>query len=178
MLAVFGRDVFQAGDVGIGILYAARGLGALIGPFIARATVGVTDRGIIRGILGSVITVAIAYGLFPLSPSIWIAALLVFVAHLGGGAQWMLSTYGLQRAAPDAIRGRVFSFDYGLVTLTISASTIVAGILAEQLAPDLAVWAMVGLIAIAGIGWAWFTAPLRSDHKPEPPLGEAAPEPR
>jgi MFS family permease len=160
MLAVFGRDVFGAGDVGIGVLYAARGLGALIGPFIARATVGVTDRGIIRGILGSVITVVIAYALFPLAPSIWVAALLVFLGHIGGGAQWMLSTYGLQRAAPDAIRGRVFSFDYGLVTLTISASTILAGILSEQLAPALAVWAMVALIAAAGLAWAVFTRPL------------------
>lgn len=178
MLAVFGRDVFGAGDVGIGILYAARGLGALLGPFIARATVGVTDRGIVRGILGSVITVAVAYGLFPLSPSIWVAAFLVFLAHLGGGAQWMLSTYGLQRAAPDVIRGRVFSFDYGLVTLTISASTVVAGILAEQLAPDLAVWTMVGLIIVAGIGWAWYTAPLRSGSEPEAALQQPAPESR
>ena len=167
MLAVFGRDVYGDGDVGIGILYAARGLGALIGPFIARATVGLSDRGIIRGILGSVITVAISYALFPVAPSIWFAALLVFVAHLGGGAQWMLSTYGLQRAAPDVIRGRVFSFDYGLVTLVISASTIVAGILSEQLAPAFAVWVMVALIAAAGLAWAWFTVPLRSEARRE-----------
>jgi predicted MFS family arabinose efflux permease len=167
MLAVFGRDVFAAGDVGIGILYAARGLGALIGPFVARATVGVTDRGIIRGILGSIITVVIAYALFPLAPTIWIAALLVFIGHLGGGAQWMLSTYGLQRAAPDVIRGRVFSFDYGLVTLTISASTILAGVLSEQLAPAFAVWAMVGLIAIAGLAWSVYTRPLRSSQPTE-----------
>ena len=160
MLAVFGRDVFQAGDVGIGLLYAARGLGALIGPFAARATVGVGDRGIIRGIIASVIIVAIAYALFPLAPSIWVAAVLVFVGHLGGGAQWMLSTYGLQRAAPDEIRGRVFSFDYGLVTLTIAASTILAGVLSENLAPAVAVWAMVALIAIAGSLWAWFSRPL------------------
>ncbi len=161
MLAVFGRDVFHAGDVGIGLLYAARGLGALIGPFGARAIVGTDDRGILRGITGSVVVVAIAYGLFPLAPSIWIAALLVFVAHLGGGAQWMLSTYGLQRAAPDEIRGRIFSFDYGLVTLTIAVSTVVAGILSEALAPDVAVWTMVTLIAIAGLAWVWFSTPAR-----------------
>ena len=160
MLAVFGRDVFQGGDVGIGLLYGARGLGALIGPFAARATVGVDDRGIIRGIIGSVIVVVIAYALFPLAPTIWIAALLVFAGHLGGGAQWMLSTYGLQRAAPDEIRGRVFSFDYGLVTLTISVSTILAGILSENLAPQVAVWTMVSLIALAGAAWALFTRPL------------------
>lgn len=160
MLAVFGRDVFQGGDVGIGLLFAARGLGALIGPFVARAAVGIDDRGIIRGIIGSVIVVAISYALFPLAPTIWIAALLVFTAHLGGGAQWMLSTYGLQRAAPDAIRGRVFSFDFGLVTLTIAASTILAGILSENLAPEVAVWTMVGLIAVAGVAWTLFTRPL------------------
>lgn len=160
MLAVFGRDVFHGGDVGIGLLYAARGLGALIGPFAARAIVGVDDRGIIRGIVASVIVVAIAYALFPLAPTIWIAAFLVFVGHLGGGAQWMLSTYGLQRAAPDEIRGRVFSFDYGLVTLTIAASTILAGVLSENLTPAVAVWTMVALIVVAGAAWVWFTRPL------------------
>ncbi len=94
MLAVFAHDVFRAGDVGIGLLFAARGLGALIGPFLARALVGTTNRGLLLGIGGSIGTVALAYALFPLAPTIWIAALLVFVAHLGGGAQWMLSTFG------------------------------------------------------------------------------------
>jgi len=161
MLAVFGDEVFNAGDVGIGVLFAARGLGALIGPFAARALVGVEDRGLLIGITGSLVTVVVAYTLFPLSPTIWIAALLVFIGHLGGGAQWMLSTYGLQKATPDSIRGRVFSFDYGLVTLIISVSTIVAGVLSESLDPALAVWTMVALIALAGLAWIWFSTPAR-----------------
>lgn len=166
MLAVFGREVFSAGDVGIGLLFAARGLGALTGPFVARALVGVEDRGLIIGITGSLVAVVVAYGLFPLAPTIWLAALLVFGAHLGGGAQWMLSTYGLQRATPDSIRGRVFSFDYGLVTLIISLSTVLAGVLSESLAPRAAVWAMVGLIAVAGAGWVWFSTPVRRQRTP------------
>jgi MFS family permease len=166
MLAVFGREVFGAGDLGIGILYAARGLGALIGPFLARATFGVDDRGILRGISTAVLTVSVAYALFPLSPTIWIAGLFVFLGHLGAGAQWMLSTYGLQRATPDAIRGRIFSFDYGLVTLTIAGSTVLAGILSENLAPAVAVWTMVALIAVAGTAWTIFTLPLRRAPAP------------
>ena len=161
MLAIFGEEVFNAGDVGIGILFAARGLGALIGPFAARTLVGVDDRGLLVGISGSLLTVVVAYTLFPLSPTIWIAAFLVFAGHLGGGAQWMLSTYGLQRATPDSIRGRVFSFDYGLVTLIISVSTILAGVLSESLAPSAAVWTMVALIAVAGLLWVWFSTPAR-----------------
>jgi len=160
MFAVFGREIFHDGDIGIGLLYAARGLGALLGPFIARAIIGTENRGMIRGILGSVITVAVSYALFPLSPTIWIAALLVFCAHLGGGAQWFLSTFGLQRAAPDEIRGRVFSFDYGLVTLSVALSTLVSGYLAEAFSPQIAVWTMVALIAVAGTAWFFFTRPI------------------
>ena len=161
MLAVFGDQVFKAGDVGIGLLFAARGLGALLGPFVARATVGMSDHGLLVGISASIVTVAVSYALFPLAPSIAIASVFVFAAHLGGGAQWMLSTYGLQRHTPDAIRGRVFSFDYGLVTLTIALSTLVAGLLTELLTPQVAVWSMVALLAVAGAAWIWFSTPAR-----------------
>jgi MFS family permease len=162
MLAVFGHDVFAAGDAGIGILFAARGLGALIGPFLARAVFGTGDRGLLVGIGSSLLVVTVSYALFPLAPVIWLAAVFVFVAHLGGGAQWMLSSYGLQRSTPDEIRGRVFSLDYGLVTLTIALSTLLAGFLADTLEPRLAVWAMVVLIGVAGAGWLWFSRPART----------------
>ena len=160
LLAVFGRDVFKAGDAGIGILFAARGLGALIGPFLVRSIVGVSERGLIGGIAASFGIFAVSYALLPLAPILPLAALAVFAGHLGGGAQWTLSSYGLQRATPDAIRGRVFSFDYGLVTLTITLSTLVAGILAERFSPAAATWTMVGLAAIAALAWIGFARPV------------------
>jgi MFS family permease len=157
MLAVFGREVFRGGDAGIGLLFAARGLGALIGPFLARSIITMDDRGLLRGIAWSFAVVVVCYAIFPVAPTIWLAALLVFGAHLGGGSQWTLSTYGLQRSTPDAIRGRIFSFDYGLVTMTIALSTLLAGFVAEVLPPPFAVWTMVSLIAIAGSGWVLFS---------------------
>ena len=109
-----------------------------------------------------------------LVPAIGFAAVLVFGAHLGGGAQWTLSTLGLQGATPDALRGRLFSFDYALVTLTITVSTLVAGLVADAVSPTIAVWTMVGLVALAGTGWAVGLArPLLA----EPPNSEAASEP-
>lgn len=160
LLAVFGRTVFAAGDAGIGILFAARGLGALLGPFLVRGIVGTSERGLILGIAASFVIFALCYSLLPLAPILALAALAVFGAHLGGGAQWTLSSYGLQRAVPDAIRGRVFSFDYGLVTLTITASTLIAGALAERFTPAIATWSMVGLAAIAASGWIAFSRPV------------------
>jgi len=160
LLAVFGRDVFDAGDAGIGVLFAARGLGALVGPFVARSVMGTDDRGLIRGIAVSFVAAAGCYAIFPLAPALWVAAVLVFGAHCGGGAQWALSTLGLQRSTPDAIRGRMFSLDYGLVTLTIAVSTLAAGLLADALPPDTAVWAMAALILAAGLAWVAFARPI------------------
>jgi MFS family permease len=173
LLAVFGTSVFHAGDAGIGLLFAARGLGALAGPFIARAVVGTEDRGLLLGITASLAVVSGSYALFPLAPSLWIAALLVFLAHCGGGGQWTLSTLGLQRATPDAIRGRLFSLDYGLVTLVIALSTIVAGQLADAVAPDVAVWTMVGLIVLAGAGWIALSRGAWAEARERPEAAEA-----
>jgi predicted MFS family arabinose efflux permease len=171
LLAVFAIEVFGAGDAGIGILFAARGLGALVGPFVARAVAGTDDLGLIRGIAGSFLVAAGCYAIFPLAPQIWIAAVLVFAAHCGGGAQWMLSTLGIQRSTPDAIRGRVFSLDYGLVTLTIAISTLLAGLLADLFPPRVAVWVMVALIVTAGGAWIAFAWPILSRARATLPDG-------
>jgi MFS family permease len=173
LLAVFGTSVFHGGDAGIGLLFAARGLGVLTGPFIARALVGTEDRGLLIGIGASLAVLTVSYALFPLAPSAWMAAGLVFLAHCGGGGQWTLSTLGLQRATPDAMRGRLFSLDYGLVTLTIAVSTLLAGMLADAVAPSTAVWTMVGLVVVAGIGWialsrgAWAETATRAESAGE-----------
>jgi hypothetical protein len=170
LLAVFGTEVFDAGDAGIGLLFAARGIGALTGPFIARSLVGTSDRGLLLGITASLGLVAAAYAVFPLVPNLWLASALVFLGHCGGGGQWTLSTIGLQRATPDHIRGRLFSLDYGLVTLVIAISTLIAGQLADAVAPAIAVWTMVGLVVLAGIGWIALSRPAlrdasRADHE-------------
>lgn len=164
LLAVFGRDVFGAGDAGIGVLFAARGLGALVGPFMARSLMGTDDHGLIRGIALSFVVLVVCYALFPLAPSLGIAAVLVFGAHCGGGAQWTLSTLGLQRSTPDAIRGRVFSVDYGLVTLVIALSTLLAGLLADLVPPQAAVWVMASLVAASGLAWYAYARPALAEE--------------
>ena len=160
MLAVFGDSVLGGGDAGIGILFAARGLGALIGPFLARSVVDLSDRGLVLGIGASFGVFAVSYALLPLMPILPLAAVCAFTAHLGGGAQWTLSTYGLQRAAPDAIRGRVFSLDYGLVGVSMAVSTLLVGYLADRNSPSVAVWAMVALAGTAAVVWLAFARPI------------------
>jgi MFS family permease len=161
LLAVFGRDVFGGGDVGIGIMYAARGLGALTGPFLARRWAGDDDRAIIRAISVAVVLFITSYALLPLAPGLAAAAAFVFAAHLGGGIEWMLSGYALQRSTPDAVRGRVLSIDFALVTLTTAVSQLIAGALATVAGPTETLYVMVTIVALTGGAWLIWTRPLR-----------------
>ena len=151
MLSVFGKEVFRAGAFGIGLLFAARGLGALFGPFIVRAFGG-RDELQYRLISLSILLFGLGYIGLGLSHSLLIGATAIFVAHLGGGAQWQTSTYGLQREVPDWIRGRVFAADYGFVTLTMAVSYLIAGVLSDRFGPTTATIS----IAMLAVGWAVF----------------------
>lgn len=149
LISVFAREVYRQGDVGIGILMAARGVGALVGPFIGRRVAGGDDRRLFPAIGLALTTFGVCYLAFGFMPSLALAAPCVAFAHIGGGAQWTLSTYGLQRIVPDSIRGRVFAFDFALVTLSIALSSLGAGWAAERWGPRPAA------AALAGVALAW-----------------------
>jgi predicted MFS family arabinose efflux permease len=148
---VLAFTVYGTGDRGTGILYAFRGLGALIGPFAARRFVREDDlRTLFWAITVALATYGVFYAFVPWMPDIWLAGTLVAFAHLGGGAQWTLSSYGLQRIVPDRIRGRVFAFDFGLVTASIAVAAALAGFAADHV--DVRT-VMVGF-AVLGMGYS------------------------
>ena len=155
LIPVMAIDVFKAGNVGFGILMAARGLGALIGPFLGHRIAGPMHRRLFSAIGLSLAVFGLAYVALGVAPSLVIAAVTIGVAHLGGGSQWMLSTYGLQVLVPDSIRGRIFGFDYMLVTLSLSVSAVIASALADRIgAPT-----TVSILGGVALGWAiawWF----------------------
>jgi MFS family permease len=66
----------------------------------------------------------------------------------------VLSSYGLQRLVPDRIRGRIFAFDFALITLSLGVSSLGAAWLADRIGPRPAV-AIAGGVALlwAGIWW-------------------------
>jgi MFS family permease len=160
LLSLVSLNVFHAGDTGTGILLAARGLGALVGPFLARRFTQ-NLRSLYAAIGISFAIYAISYGIVSVSPALWFAAIFVVSAHLGGGAQWTLSTYGLQRIVPDAIRGRVFSFDFGLATLSFSVSILLGGWVADQWGPLAAIAVLAGISGLWAIVWTLATAKIR-----------------
>jgi len=156
LLSVFAFDVFDTGDVGTGILYGARGVGALLGPFLIRRVGGNDQRAF--GLIGAgTIVHGLGYSLFALSPWFGPAALCVLIAHLGGGGIRMISSYGLQRYVPDELRGRIFAADQSLGMLTTSISSVAAGLLSDSIGPQPTVLILGSLALTWGAIWTLWT---------------------
>jgi MFS family permease len=161
LISVFAQQVFHGGDVAIGMLMAARGVGALIGPFVGRSALGEGDRRLFSVIGVALAVFGLGYALLGLAPTLLIAMPVVAIAHLGGGSQWTLSSYGLQRIVPDRIRGRIFAFDGALITATFAISSLATGFLAQRYGAR-PVATGLGLVGVAYAGvWMWLTTDVR-----------------
>jgi predicted MFS family arabinose efflux permease len=154
LIAIFAKEVYRGGDIAFGLLMAARGVGALIGPFLGHRLSGRNHERLLPAIALALAVFGLGYMCLGVTRTLWLAMLAVMIAHLGGGAQWMLSSYGLQRLVPDHIRGRIFSFDYALITLSLGISSILTALLADAAGPRTAA-VVAGAIAVAWAGLWW-----------------------
>jgi MFS family permease len=131
-------------------------MGALLGPLLVRNVVGHSVERT-RLIIGySIAITGVGYFLFALSASIgiWFGFFALVVAHSGGGTMWVLSSVLLQKRVPNEYRGRVFSLDMGMNTLTNSISTIIFGLaLGWQASPVLL--AVIGGVIFIGYAVIW-----------------------
>ena len=161
-LAVLASDVFNGGDASRGLLIGIRGVGTGLGPLIAMRYT--------RGQLSKVLTIcgfaSLAFSGFYFigawMPTLWLTAIFVMLAHLGGGAQWTLSSYGLQLRSPDHIRGRILAGDFALVTLMLSLTSALAGLVSEYFGVRQAISGFACAAAIASVIYIRATKRLRT----------------
>ncbi|HET6712972.1 MAG TPA: MFS transporter [Actinomycetota bacterium] len=163
LIPVFGVDVFERGEIGVGALMAARGIGALVGPFLGHRVSGEGHRHLFGAIGVALAVFGVSYMALGLAPTLWVAAIVIFAAHLGGGAQWVLSTFGLQVLVPDHIRGRVFAVDFAMITLSLAVSSVVAAAVADSAGPRSAALLVGAMAVVWSIVWSWLTREIR--HK-------------
>lgn len=132
---VFGQRVLPMPDlgrqdyamVGMSVLLAGRGAGALIGPLLASPWAGINQQRLRRGVLLGFILGGIGYVLLGLAPNIWIAAAVVLIAHIGGSTVWVFSTTLLQLNTDDRFRGRIFAADFGSAMAITALSAWLSG---------------------------------------------------
>lgn len=182
LLAVFGERVFPVGSspaAGIGVLFAARGIGTAVGPIVARRMAGEGQQRMQTWIGISFLIGGIFYMLFGASTSFVLALIVLGVAHCGGSILWVFSTVNLQRAVEDSFRGRVFAAELALLTLTMAASNYATGELLDRFGvPPRVITIGIGIFFVLP-GVAWFLTQRWWDREPAQAVRETKPdEPR
>ena len=164
-LAVYAADSFNSGDAGRGLMLGLRGLGSALGPLVAARFVkdDLSRVILVCGISG--LGFAGGYLAAAASPILIMAAIFIGLAHLGGGAQWTLSTYGLQMRCPDEMRGRVLAGDFALITLSLGLSSLAAGVVSEYIGARGAITVFALLAVCASVVYLLATRSVRAKLK-------------
>ncbi len=160
MIAVYAASVFPLGRDGaltLGWLYAAGGIGAVLGPLAANRLGDSSRRWLIVGIALGFLLVGVGWLLFGWAPLLPVAVLAMLIRHMGGSINWTYSTVLLQRKVEDRYLGRVFAFDMALFTLAMALSVWLSGIILDN--SSLSARQLSYLLALASIlpllPWLW-----------------------
>ncbi|HEV2349096.1 MAG TPA: MFS transporter [Terriglobia bacterium] len=158
LLVIFGERIFPIaghGALAVGLLYAARGLGAAIGPMVGDFFIHEQESRMWRSVSLSFFLIGVAYIAFSHAPNLPIALLAIMIAHMGGSNIWVVTTTLLQVHTEDRFRGRIFALDMGMLMLAVSTSNYILGIGLDTwkyTAPQSAIGLGLALI-IPGLLW-------------------------
>jgi len=144
-----GLSAERGAMLGMSLLLGARGTGAIIGPFVSGAWAKGRHARFRTGILFGFLAAALGYIAVGAAPSVWWAVAAVILAHAGGSTIWVFSTTLLQMYTDDRFRGRVFSAELSLFTVTIAASSYLAGLAMDWSVPPRMTATLTGLAVLA-----------------------------
>ncbi len=136
LMTIYATQLFVLGGDGqlsLGIMYSAFGVGAIAGPIVLNrfndGTVGAMRRLIIVGFIWC----ALGWFVLGSAASLVIVCAALLLRAMGGSANWTYSTIVIQKLVPDSYLGRVFSMDMGMFYVASVISTVVHGSLVDAL---------------------------------------------
>ena len=113
--------------MGISTLMAARGFGAMLGPWLVGRWAGHDPLKMRLGIAAGFGLVLAGYGILSQSTSLALAMAGIALAHGGASTAFVFSTNLLQTLSDDAFRGRLLSTDFAGMVISLSVSSCLAG---------------------------------------------------
>jgi MFS family permease len=127
------KDAFNAGDLGYGLIFGCIGLGLALGSF--GAGTWVEERSIGTVYAASILLQAIGVAAAGVSPDVWVALPCFVLAGIGNGTAVVCNSLLVQRGAPDALRGRVFTAIMSVNYAAYALGFVVAGPLTDRVGP-------------------------------------------
>lgn len=165
LFPVLALTVFHAGPEGVGALYAAPAVGALVGALTTGWVGGVRRQGL--AVIWAVILWGVAIAGFGLSGHLFLLAL--FFLAFAGAADVVSAVFRstiLQLSVPDSLRGRLSAIHIMVVTGGPRLGDLEAGGVAALVSP----WFSVvsgGIACVVGAALLWAFVPALSRYRTE-----------
>lgn len=150
-LPFLGTDTFDADDSAVGLLYAAGGVGVIVGfALLTRRR----PRAFTIAVAGLVVS-CVGNALTGIAPVLWLAIAMQAVRGVGNAWVGVGTDTVIQRETPPYLRGRVFANVYGGVGLAAGVSYVAGGAVVDALGPRVALTggSIAGLACAAIAGW-------------------------
>ena len=148
MLAKVSLD---AGNVGFGLLVGMSGLGLTVGSIAATPLL---DRfGTRLGYACSIGAMGIGFGVAAAAPTIALAMAGVLLGSLGNGVAVVCNALLVQRAAPDELRGRVFTVIMSFNYVVFGVGMVVSGLVVDEFGARW-LWGAASIAFLAGAATA------------------------
>lgn len=139
LMIIYATELFVIGEGGttsLSIMYAAFGIGAVIGPIILNRFNNGSVRGMRRLIIVGFISMTLGWLVFSGASSLAIVAVALLLRAMGGSSTWTYSSIILQKSVPDHFLGRIFSLDMVGFQFASVISTLTTGLLVDTFGTD------------------------------------------
>jgi MFS family permease len=142
--------------LGMSVLMGARGLGALLGPYLSARWAAGREPVMRRAILIAFVVAAAGYAGLACAPNVWLACAAVVLSHGAGSVIWVFSTTLLQIHTEDKFRGRVFSADLSFCMLGIAVTAYMASVAFDAGVSIRVIAFMAGVVMLLpALAWAF-----------------------
>jgi MFS family permease len=168
LLTIFATQLFIIGDRGEisqAILWSALGLGAWFGPLLANRVNDGTIKHMRRLISWGFVMMLVSWPVLAWAPGLMVIAFAVLLRAMGGSINWTYSNIIIQKTAPDAKLGRMFSLDWVGFHIAFIITSLVHGALLDILGVERINWIIWGTLIVGIIPiliWFWIVPRLES----------------
>jgi MFS family permease len=154
LFSLFAIDVYHAGEAGIGLLYAAAGLGIVIGASVSNWYFRNQSFAVTKWVIGiSMALTGVCYSIFSFTNNLWIGILWLVLSRVAMGVNNVIGTTLLMNIVPSHFRGRTFSTKETLIIFTMVVSMLLAGVGQHYTGPHTIALVAGVLTLLTGVLW-------------------------
>ncbi|UTR10756.1 MFS transporter [Evansella sp. LMS18] len=146
LINVYALEVFGMGEIGVGLMYAALGLGFILSSFFS----GLLKKGLLLLTVIFIIVEGFAHMLLSIVPVFPLALFVVIFITFAGGLSNICVDTVMMKVIPPSLRGRFFGFIQAISNTALGISMASAGFLLEVYNPR-------ELSLIVGVSYISFT---------------------